>query len=104
MPVWKVSLVAGVAQKVMKKNPYRRSITIKNDSASNVYYGHHHNVATSGFRQGFLIPPNGGTMEDEFHKGEVWLIAAAAVSVSIIEDTPEIEEIVDYLIKRKEVE
>jgi len=104
MPVWVASLVANVAQKVAKRNELRRCLTIRNDSTEPVYYGHTSSVRTTGTLQGIKIDPNGGSLEDEFHKGEVWLIAAAAASVSIIEDVPEIEEIIEHLIKRKKGE
>jgi len=91
MPVWTVDLVANKAQMVAPKNPKRICISVKNDSAANVYYGHEEGVSTSGYRQGWLIDPNGGSLEDEFHKGEVWLISPSSVSVTILEDVEELK-------------
>jgi len=99
MPVWKVHLVAGVAQKVLKKNPLRKSFTIDNVSAADVYWSPYPWVATTGFRKGFLVRA-ASSAENEWHKGEVWLISDSTVDIEMEEMLPEIEEIVDYLIAR----
>jgi len=100
MPVWRVQLKANVAQKVCKPNPLRKSFTIDNVSTADVYWGPYSWVATAGPRKGFLIRA-AQSAENRWHKGEVWVISASDVDIEIEEMIPEIEEIVDYLIKRK---
>jgi len=86
MPVWLEDLKANIVKKVMARNPNRASLSIKNDSAVNVYYGHSSGVATTGRRQGILVDPNGGALEDRWHKGDVYLIAPSDCNVTLIED------------------
>jgi len=100
MPVWKVHLVANVPQRVLKKNPLRKSFTIDNVSTADVYWSPYSWVATSGFRKGFLVRA-ASSAENEWHKGEVWLICGSTVDIEMEDMIPEIEEIVDYLIARK---
>jgi len=99
MPVWRVSLKANVAQKVLKKNPLRKSFTIDNVSTADVYWSPYPWVATTGFRKGFLVRA-ASSAENEWHKGEVWIISGSTVDIEMEEMIPEIEEIVDYLIAR----
>jgi hypothetical protein len=86
MPVWTETLEANTAKKVISKNPKRISFSIRNDSGSAVYYGKNRSVSTSGYFQGIKIDPNGGAIEDDSYKGDVYLISASAISVTIVED------------------
>jgi len=67
-------------------NPKRKSYSIVNDSSVDVFAGKSRNVATSGFKQGINLRANGGSLEDEFHKGEVWTVANTATTVTVVED------------------
>jgi hypothetical protein len=72
--------------RVLLANPERVSYTIQNTSVEDVYVGKSREVATSGFKTGMKISAGGDSIEDEFHKGEVWIVAASSVSVVVTED------------------
>jgi len=86
MVVRTITLVANRAIKALSANPDRKVFTIKNDSGTAVFVGHRQDVATSGYKQGYKVDPGGGAIEDEFHKGDVWVISTAAVSITVAED------------------
>ena len=92
MPVWKETLPANKARRVMNVNSNRACFTVKNDSATDVFVGHNMRVATSGYNQGAKIGATGGSVEDAFHRGEVWLITTAAVDVTCIEDVKIVDD------------
>jgi len=89
MPIWAVTLAANKAERVASANPNRICISIQNESSADVYYGHDAGVSISGPSQGFKIRANGGFLEDEFYKGDVYLISSQAVTVVIAEDVKE---------------
>jgi len=91
MTVRLVPLIAERPRRVLTKNPKRLAYTIKNDSTVNIFVGHDSGVATSGYRQGYLVPAGGGVIEDRWHKGEVWVICTQNVWITVAEDLP-IEE------------
>jgi hypothetical protein len=82
-----IELVANVATRVLAPNPHRLSYSVKNNGAVIVYRGYDRSVTTSGPNQGYSIAVGGDAIEDEFHKGEVWLIAAAGTNVTVEENT-----------------
>jgi len=86
MPVWTETLAAGVARRIIAQNPKRVSFSIRNDSGSAVFYGKHRGVAVSGYFKGTQIDANGGALEDEFYKGDVFAISASGVDITVIED------------------
>lgn len=85
MPVFNVTLVANTAQILLKKNPVRKVYFLKNDSASNIYIGFSNRLATSGYLQGLLLEAGGAVWEDEYWKGEVWVLTAGNVNISVVE-------------------
>lgn len=87
MPIFNVTLAANVPMRLLKKNPMRKIYFLKNDSTSNIYIGHDNRVAASGVLQGLLLEMGGAVWKDEYWKGDVWCLCAAAVSISVIEDT-----------------
>jgi hypothetical protein len=82
-----LELVANLPTRVLAPNPHRLSYSIKNDGAVNIYRGYDRSVATSGTNQGYLIAAGGDALEDEFHKGEVWLVTPAGTNVTVEENT-----------------
>jgi len=82
-----IQLVADTPTRVLSANPTRLSYSVKNDGAAIVYRGYDRGVAVAGPNQGYLIAVGGDAIEDEFHKGEVWLIAAADTNVTVEENT-----------------
>jgi len=86
MTVKLVPLIANRPRRILTKNENRKAFTIKNDSTEPIYFGHDSSVATSGYKQGYKVDPGGGSVEDEFHKGEVWAIAGANVWITVVED------------------
>lgn len=77
--------VKTVPTRLLVANDKRKVYSIHNDSTVNVYVGYDKEVATSGPKRGILVRPNGGAIEDEFHKGEVWAIAEAETEVTVVE-------------------
>ena len=90
-----INLVANVAKRVLQENPLRLTFTVKNDSATDVYLGEDQSLATSGFKQGFLIPSGGDSAFDEHHKGEVWLISTGNINVTVEERLPTIKKLIE---------
>ncbi len=82
-----IDLVANRATRVLSPNADRLGFTVKNDSAAVIYYGKDRSVAVAGSNQGLIIQGGGDLIFDDKHKGEVWLITAANVNVTVIEDT-----------------
>jgi hypothetical protein len=82
-----IQIVANVATRVLSPNTHRTSYSVKNDSIVVVFRGYDRSVAVAGPNQGYLIAAGGDAIEDEFHKGEVWLIAAAGCNVTVEENT-----------------
>jgi len=82
-----IQIVAAVPTRVLAPNPHRLSYSVKNDGAVIVYRGYDRSVAVAGPNQGYSIAVGGDAIEDEFHKGEVWLIAAAGTFVTVEENT-----------------
>lgn len=85
MPVF-VHTVQTVPTRALLASRKRRSFTVQNTSAQDVFYAKNRNVSINGFTSGHKISASGGLLTDEFHKGEVWLIAAAQVDVTVSED------------------
>jgi hypothetical protein len=74
MVVFTLTTIANQPLKVLPKNPKRAVWSALNYSDSDVYYGHDQSVTTTGRTKGWRIPAAGGSVEDEYHRGEVWLI------------------------------
>ncbi|RLG47480.1 MAG: hypothetical protein DRN92_03135 [Thermoproteota archaeon] len=84
MPV--ISLKVGITpQRILVRNPDRVVFSILNYSSYDVYVGYDKNVSTTGKTKGILVKANGGGMEDEYHKGEVWAIATAETEITVVE-------------------
>jgi len=81
--------IGTLPKRVLTRNKNRVLYGVINNSATNVYLGFDSSVATSGEKKGILIQANGGYYIDSSHKGEVWLIAEAATTVTVFEVTPE---------------
>ena len=88
MPTWVEPLKANIPRRILPANPKRICYTIRNDSSVDVYIGKDSRVSTSGFFRGFKVDAGGGTLEDEFHKGEVWAIAESDCEITVNEDVP----------------
>jgi len=88
MPTWLEPLKANIPRRVIIANPKRICYSIRNDSLVDVFVGKTSRVKTAGFWQGFKVDKEGGTIEDEFHKGEVWAIAPSDCVITINEDVP----------------
>jgi len=73
--------------RVLLANHNRSDFSIINESSVDVYVGYAMDVAISGFLTGIPVKASGGSMEDKFHMGEVWIVAGADTSVTAIEDT-----------------
>jgi len=71
--------------RLLASNPDRAVYSIQNFSSQDIYVGYDSNVATSGANTGAKLTANGGLLEDEFHKGEVWAIASSNAQVVVIE-------------------
>jgi len=82
-----IQIVANAPTRVLTPNSHRTSYTVKNDSLVVVFRGYDRAVAVAGANQGLLIAAGGDAIEDEFHKGEVWLIAAADCYITVEENT-----------------
>jgi len=73
--------------RVLLANPNRADFSIINESSEDVYVGYAMDVSTLGFSTGIPVKASGGSMEDKFHRGEVWVVANADTTVTAIEDT-----------------
>jgi len=81
-----VTITVGTTpQRILVANPDRVVYSILNFSSNDVYIGYDKNVSTTGKTKGILVKANGGGMEDEYHKGEVWAIATAETEVTVVE-------------------
>jgi len=92
MTVKLVHIPANRPTRVLSKNIQRKCYTIKNDTVENIFVGHDSGVATSGFRQGYLVAAGGGNIEDRWWKGEVWVICGASVDITVSEDHKVVRE------------
>lgn len=90
-----VSIPTATPTLVLSTNLRRKSFTIKNDTSSTVYVGENSSVAVSGYHQGAIVSSGGGTMEDRYYKGDVWLIqnSGGALNITVIETNYLAEEI-----------
>lgn len=95
MPTVLISVPTSTPTLALSINLRRKAFTIKNDSASNVYVGDNNSVLASGYHQGAIVNSGGGSMEDQFHKGEVWFYqnSGAAINITVIETNYLPEEI-----------
>ena len=84
MPVWTIE-VSTQPKRVLSKNPNRLTYAILNTSATNVYVGFDSSVTYSGERRGIPVLANGGFWQDEYHKGDVYVVAEADTEVTVIE-------------------
>lgn len=86
MPVFLIPLTANVPERVLKKNPMRKVYFLKNDSASNIYYGTANTVSNAAVHhQGLLLEAGGAVWEDPYWKGDVWVLCASAVNITVVE-------------------
>jgi hypothetical protein len=79
-----IPISPNVPTRALAANPNRKVVSIQNNGTEPVFYADSAGVQTSGFNQGWTIPPQ-GTIEDEYNKGEVWLIASNYTTVTIQE-------------------
>jgi hypothetical protein len=77
MVVFTMTTQANVPLRALARNPKRQVWSALNYSDTDIYYGHGPDVTTTGRTKGWRIPASGGSVEDEFHKGEVWIICTA---------------------------
>lgn len=84
MPV--VTITVGTTPKrLLSRNPDRVVYSIINEGSYNAYIGYDKNVSTTGKTKGIKLAANGGGMEDEWHKGEVWAIAEGETELTVVE-------------------
>ena len=84
MPVWTIE-VTTTPKRVLTKNKNRLVYVILNSSSVNVYVGFDSSVSTTGEKKGIPVLANGGIWSDEYHKGEVWIIAESDTEVQVVE-------------------
>jgi hypothetical protein len=71
--------------RVLGDNAERGEFSIKNSGTTIAYYGYDQEVATSGYPQGWPIAASGGSITNARWQGEVWVICAAAVALTVEE-------------------
>jgi len=83
-----IQIPANLSFRIMSNSGDRRkAYTVTNPgSIADLFVGKDRNVTTSGFFEGIKVLQGGGTLEDEFHKGEVWVISTGTPSVHFVED------------------
>jgi len=84
MVVFSQVIQAGVATRVLARNPKRAAYTITNFSGYDFFLGHDQDVRDSGTDMGHKLV-NGSGWEDEFWKGEVWLYGTTTGTVTVDE-------------------
>jgi len=85
-----ITLEVGTTPKrLLSANPGRVVYTLINEGSYNAYVGFDKNVSTTGKTKGIKLAPNGGGMEDEFYKGEVWAIAEGNTEITVVEVSEE---------------
>lgn len=75
---WTITTTANTAVKVLEGNDDRIVWSAINISDTDVYFGYDDLVATSGDRKGVLVAANGGSIEDEHSKDDVYVICTAS--------------------------
>jgi len=84
MPIRTVA-VKTTPTRLLARNPDRVVYSVVNDSTVDIFISYDKNVATSGAYKGVKIMANGGSCEDEHHKGEVWAISTSETEVTVVE-------------------
>ncbi len=85
MPVFEQSATK-VPKLVLLANPDRAEYSVINESSVDVWIGYTNLVTASGFSTGIPVLANGGSIEDRWHKGEIWIVSNLPTTVSIVED------------------
>lgn len=95
MPTILVPILTATPTLVLSTNLRRKTFTIKNDTSSNIYIGENQSVTTSGYHQGAIVSSGGGSVEDRWYKGEVYIIQASGstLNITVIETNYLAEEI-----------
>jgi len=85
-----ITLEVGTTPKrVLSANPGRVVYNLINEGGYDAYVGFDKNVSTTGKTKGIKLTANGGGMEDEFYKGEVWAIAEGNTEITVVEISEE---------------
>lgn len=73
--VYTIKTKANTPVLALGRNPRRIVWSLLNASDTPIYFGYDSSVSTSGRSMGWKVDA-GGAIEDEFHKGEVWIICS----------------------------
>lgn len=83
MPIVIISIPAGKAVRGLQKNDDRISWSTFNDVGADVFYGFNQNITNSGRKRGRVIELDGGSVNDEKSKGEIWFYCLSAVTLVV---------------------
>jgi len=81
--------VGTTPKRLLSANPGRVVYSLINEGNYNAYVGFDKNISTTGKSKGIKLSANGGGMEDEFYKGEVWAIAEGNTEITVVEVSEE---------------
>ena len=83
MGVFRQTLPANLAVRVLGKSKNRIAWTLKNDSDHDVYWGMNPATATSGFHGGLKVASGGDSFMEEHYKGDVFVITATSCEITL---------------------